>query len=221
MQYIAHRGFADVEPENTIRALSAAADVADAVEFDVRRCGSGEVVVIHDATVDRVTDGTGVVADLSLAEIRELTVLKSGERIPTLEEALDALPPTVEISCELKEVGIVEDVLAAIEVADLPNRVLCTSFRVDALRAIGERDPAQEIGLLVNRELDRPVTTAVELGCTMIGARSWRCLFTRLPDRASAVDLEIHSWKVPNRFVARALEWRGVDAASVDRPMER
>ena len=67
MRLIAHRGFAAVHPENTVRAVRAAARVADAVEVDVRRCATGELVVIHDATVDRVTDGTGPVADHSLA----------------------------------------------------------------------------------------------------------------------------------------------------------
>ena len=217
MRLIAHRGFAATAPENTIAAIQSAAEYADAVEFDVRRCGSGELVVIHDETIDRVTGGVGTVADSTLEELQCHTVLDSGDGVPTLEEMLDALPPRVEVNLEMKDTGIAADVLEAIE--SVENRVVTTSFLHDELRAIREIDRSQPTGLLVSRRLETPVTTAVELDCDVIGANYWRCLSTNLVPRAKTVNLEIHAWSLERRLTAKLLEWRGVDCVSADRPI--
>lgn len=217
MRVIAHRGFAATAPENTIAAIRSAADRADAVEFDVRRCGSGELVVIHDETIDRVTGGVGTVAHSTLEELKTHAVLESGERIPTLEEMITALPPDVEVNLEMKALGIAADVREAI--ADLENRVVTTSFLVPELRTMRDLDPDQPTGLLVNRYLEHPVTTAVELGCDVIGANWWRCLTTQLVPRAKALGFEIHSWSIERWLVAKLLELRGVDYVSADRPL--
>lgn len=217
MRLIAHRGFAATEPENTIAAIQSAAEYADAVEFDVRRCGSGELVVIHDETIDRVTDGVGTVAETDLDDLQTMTVLESGERVPTLEEMLTALPPTVEVNLELKQLGIAADVLDAIEAVD--NRVVTTSFLLSELQAIRKLDRDQPTGLLVSRRLDAPVTTAVELDCDVIGANYWRCLTTGLVTRAKSLDLEIHAWSIERRPLAELLGLRGVDCVSADRPI--
>ena len=81
---VGHRGAAGHEPENTLRSFRRAMELgADMVELDVHICGSGELVVIHDETVDRTTDGTGEVAKLTLDELKTLDAGR-GERIPTL-----------------------------------------------------------------------------------------------------------------------------------------
>lgn len=219
MRLIAHRGFAATAPENTIGAIQSAADHADAVEFDVRRCGSGELVVVHDDTIDRVTDGTGAVAEATASELAAYSVLESDESIPTLEAMLAALPPTVEVNLELKEPGIAADVLTALEDADLDNRVVTTSFLPSELRTIRDCDPSQPIGLLADRHLETPVTTAVELDCDVLGASCWRCLATRIVPRATAVGLEVHSWSIERQPMATLLDRRGVDYVSADRPI--
>lgn len=219
MRLIAHRGFAGVAPENTVAAVRAAASRADVVEFDVRRCGSGEIVVIHDDELERVTGEPGRVADTDLAALRERTVFDSGEGIPTLAEMLAALPPSIDVNLELKSLGIADDVLKEIGAADADNRIVCTSFLLPELRALREIDPDQPTGLLVARDRRRPVTTAVELGCEVIGAHARRCLLTRLVGRAKRVGLEVHAWSVPGKWGARLLGWRGVDCVSSDRPI--
>jgi glycerophosphoryl diester phosphodiesterase len=131
---IAHRGYAAEAPENTIAALRRAGRRADGVELDVRRCGSGELVVVHDATVDRVTDGTGRVADHSLAELQALDVLDSGESIPRLDAALAAVPDDVMVNVELKETGVAADAVATLQ--GVANPVLVSSFSETALREV-------------------------------------------------------------------------------------
>ncbi|MFC4543637.1 glycerophosphodiester phosphodiesterase [Halosolutus amylolyticus] len=217
MRLIAHRGFAATAPENTVAAVRTAAEYADAVEFDVRRCGSGELVVIHDETIDRVTGRDGTVADTDLAELQTASVLDSDERIPTLEAVLSAVPPSVELNLEMKARGIAADVLDAI--ADVDNRVVATSFLEPELRAIRDRDESQPIGLLVSRRLDAPVSTAVELDCDVIGAGYWRCLTTGLVPRAKSVGLEVHAWPIERLRLAKLLDRCGVDCVSADRPL--
>ena len=95
----AHRGDNACFPENTVPAFVAAAEKGAAmVEFDVRRCKTGELVIMHDATVDRTTNGTGAIAEMTFDELRALDagVKKdprfAGTKIPTFDEAIDCLP---------------------------------------------------------------------------------------------------------------------------------
>src|SRR4030066_2090571 len=91
MLRIGHRGARAYEPENTLRSFREALEIGvDAVEFDVRKTRDNHLVVIHDADVKRTTNGKGLVADLTLKEIKDLSTGK-GEKIPTLEEALEFL----------------------------------------------------------------------------------------------------------------------------------
>ncbi len=114
MLKIGHRGARAYEPENTLRSFTKAIELGvDAVELDARRTREGEVVVIHDAKVDKTTNGKGLVSDLTLNEIKQL-VTDKGERIPTLEEALDLLDKKVKIVIELKETGLEKKVLGLV-----------------------------------------------------------------------------------------------------------
>lgn len=106
---IAHRGASDKAPENTLIAFERALEQgADAVECDVHLSGDGVVVVIHDETVDRTTDGSGEVAAMSLEELRRLDAGSwkhsrySGQRIPTLQEVIEFVGDRAQLFVELK-----------------------------------------------------------------------------------------------------------------------
>ena len=101
---IGHRGAAGIEPENTLRGFRRALEMeVHAVEFDVYQV-ERELVVIHDDTVDRTTNGTGALTDFSFQQLRQLDA-GDGERIPTLQEVLDLIPPAVGVNVELKGAG--------------------------------------------------------------------------------------------------------------------
>jgi glycerophosphoryl diester phosphodiesterase len=107
---IAHRGASGLAPENTLAAVKKALETsADYIEIDVHQSKDGEVVVLHDPTVDRTTNGTGRVADLTLAELKKLDAgLKfdssfTGERIPTLAQVLRAVKGKKKLLIELKK----------------------------------------------------------------------------------------------------------------------
>jgi glycerophosphoryl diester phosphodiesterase len=99
---IGHRGACGYAPENTLLSFRKALELGvDMIEFDVHKIKSGEVIIIHDKTLNRTTDGKGNVAEKSFEEIRNLDAGK-GEKIPTLEEALDLINRKVKVNIELK-----------------------------------------------------------------------------------------------------------------------
>jgi len=102
MLTIGHRGAAGLEPENTILSFKRAIDLGvDMIEFDVQLCNSGEVVVFHDFTLDRCTNGNGLVIEKTLDELKKLDAGK-GQKISTLTESLESINRKVDINIELK-----------------------------------------------------------------------------------------------------------------------
>lgn len=102
MMIIAHRGASAQEPENTIRAFDKAVQLrADMMEFDVHECASGEIVIIHDDTLERTTDGYGEVTKTPLAGLQRLNA-GLGEPVPTLQKVLDTYRGKIKINIELK-----------------------------------------------------------------------------------------------------------------------
>jgi len=215
MELIGHRGCAAQCPENTVRAVTRSAKFLDAVEVDVRRCGSGELVVFHDETVDRLTDGTGRVADHSLRELRALEVLDSGESIPRLETVLSAVPETVRVQVELKERGLAADVA---RVAAGSEGVTVSSFLPDTLTEIHRLDWDVPTGLLFDSESPGSVSTAVELGCDAVHPHYDLCLETDVVRTAHTAGLDVIAWKAARTAEeVAALRAAGVDGVTTDR----
>jgi glycerophosphoryl diester phosphodiesterase len=119
---VAHRGFKAVAPENTLAAFDAAAAVgSDYVELDVHVTRDGELVLMHDGKVDRTTNGTGAVGDLTFAEIRKLDA-GGGQQVPTLREALLwGKRKGVRIDIDHKD-GSVEEVARTVRETGMTNR---------------------------------------------------------------------------------------------------
>jgi glycerophosphoryl diester phosphodiesterase len=102
---IGHRGAAGFEPENTLRSFHKAMDLGcEMIELDVHVSGDGHVVVIHDETVDRTTDGSGKIGEMNLEQIRSLDA-GGGEKIPNLKEVMDRFSGRCAINIELKGIG--------------------------------------------------------------------------------------------------------------------
>ena len=162
MLRIGHRGARAYEPENTLRSYKKALDLGvDAIELDVRKTRDNHVVVIHDADVKKTTNGKGLVADLTLKEIKELATDK-GEKIPTLEEALEFIDNKAKILIELKEQGYEEKVLATITAKKLEKNVIIVSFHEDALAKTRQLSSTIETGLIYAKHKN-PVKTALDL----------------------------------------------------------
>jgi glycerophosphoryl diester phosphodiesterase len=150
---VAHRGASIEHPENTIEAFEAAIELgADAVEFDVRMTADGHAVVMHDPDVSRTTDGTGLVSEMMLAEIRELGV-------PTVEDALRCLSGRVAADIEIKNLPgepdftpdrepAVEATLAALDSVGFSGQVIVSSFNPASIAHSRALRPDVPTGLL-------------------------------------------------------------------------
>lgn len=159
---IAHRGSSGTAPENTLASFrQAIAAGADAIECDVRLSKDGRLVVIHDATVKRTTNGRGRVCDKTFAELRSLDAGSwfhrsyAGERIPTLEEVLDVVDGSVGLNIEIKPTSdthsarqIVEKCLSVVRSYRAHRYTLLTSFQHSLLDLVSRSDPSALVGLL-------------------------------------------------------------------------
>ncbi len=212
---IAHRGFAETYPENTVAAVRSAFDHVGVVEVDVRRCGSGELVVAHDETVDRIAEQSGPLADFDAGELAALDVLGSGEGVPTLQAVLDAVPPGGELNLELKETGLAADALAAAADADVD--VLISSFSVDVLEEAREAGADRLAYLSAEKDEAGILNVARDLDCTALHPH-WQLCVDEFVDRAHDAGIAVNAWTVPSRHDADALDVVGVDGVIVDRP---
>jgi len=152
---IAHRGYAAVAPENTLAAFSKALECGpDYIECDVRRTKDGHIIISHDGTVDRCTNGSGKVADLTLDELRALDAGSrfgrefAGEKLPTLEEYLDLLRGKSRPQIELKEEGLEEDVVAMVRERGMSEQTMIISFHYSVGLRMHELDEGIGIGAL-------------------------------------------------------------------------
>ncbi|MBW2976807.1 glycerophosphodiester phosphodiesterase [Candidatus Woesearchaeota archaeon] len=126
---IGHRGSPLEAPENTVSSVKKAIKAgADGVEIDVQKTKDSSIVVIHDEKVDRTTGGKGFVKNLTLKEIKKLKIKSSDERIPLLQEIIDAAKGKAKLIVEIKEKGIENKVVEIIEKNNIVDDVYVISF---------------------------------------------------------------------------------------------
>nr|WP_240147509.1 glycerophosphodiester phosphodiesterase [Halorussus sp. JP-T4] len=219
VQVIAHRGFGDEYPENTVRAAREAAKVADAVELDVRRCGSGELVACHWDNVELITDGRGDVTDLSATELADLRVADSDWGIPLLTEVLEVIPPEVDLNLEIKGSGVVADLLALLD--GVENEVVISSLHPDPLWRTRMLDESIPLAFNFGVRPDANFLTAEAIGVEYANPHWSLCFLTDLVESAHEVGMAVHAWPVATRPLAWALERRGVDGLIATRPLGR
>ncbi len=165
---VAHRGASGHAPGNTLAAFLLAAEMgADGIELDVRLSADGEVVVIHNDTVDATTDGHGRVSQMKLSELKALDAGRwydprfANERIPTLQEVFDAvghrLSINVEIKVEFRQHPIQQEaeVVRLIEDNQMIHRVIVSSFSPRSLRRVRKLNPNGTVGIPLSQEYTR------------------------------------------------------------------
>lgn len=212
MSCIAHRGFAAVNPENTLAAVAAAVDAgADGVELDVRACGSGDPVVVHDATVDRVTGTSGAVADYDPVALAALDVLGSGEGIPTLAAVCRTVPSSVRLHLELKEQDVAG---AAVEVARRHDCDVVVSSRIPAALA---DSPGVRRAYILDSATERGFETAANLGCVAVHPHRRLCTDSFVAT-AHEHGFAVNAWTATDRESARAIVAAGADGVIADAP---
>ena len=212
-----HRGAAKLEPENTLLSMQKAIDLGvDQIEIDVHLTRDQHLVVIHDVTVDRTTDGDGTIADFTLAEVKQLDAGK-GERIPTLQEVIDLVRGKVILQIELKGPGTAEPVIEAVKQNNLENGVLLTSFVHDRLREARQLNPNLRLGALWATPPPDACEQAIDMGAEAIHIQHLN-IDADLVQKAHAHGLQIRAWN-PDTIeeIQRVMDF-GVDAIGSNRP---
>jgi glycerophosphoryl diester phosphodiesterase len=208
---IGHRGCAAEFPENTVRAVRGSAPHVDAVEVDVRRCGTGELVVFHDETVEGLTAASGRVDELTFEELSSLPVAGSAATVPSLAAVLDAVPPDTGINVEVKEGGMCEEVCSLVDGVD--NDVWISSFDAEALSAF--RETPLPTAYLFRDSFERNTRNALDLGCEFVHPH-YEAVDAERVERAHERGLAVNAWTVPTREEVERLRDAGVDGVIVD-----
>lgn len=162
---IGHRGAKGHEPENTLPSFQKALDFnVDGIELDVHVCKTGELIVIHDFTVDRTTNGSGAVSELSLSEIKALRINDEIE-VPTLEEVLDLVGKKCFINIELKGRHTAKPVSDLIEKYILEKEYsyedfIVSSFQREELEMMFTINPNIHLGILTQASVNQALEWA-------------------------------------------------------------
>ena len=227
---IAHRGASAERPENTLAAFRRALELgAGMIECDLHLCSDGHVVVIHDAKLDRTTDGRGPVRELPLGEIRRLDAGRwrgaefAGERVPTLEETLDLVLPRAMLNLELKSEGedarmLALETVAAVSQRRELERVVFSSFDMPTLVRVREASPHAQIGVLwEGPHLEEAYLRARELGAISLHPRGDN-VTPELIAWAHERGLLVYTWTVDSRERIIELVKEGVDGVISNYP---
>ena len=164
---IGHRGVMGYEPENTLRSFKKAIQLGvDAIELDVHLSKDKKLVVIHDKSVNRTTNGKGLVKNLTLIELKRLNAGK-GEKIPTLQEVFDLIKKKCYINIELKSPHVEEPVVAIIKKNRVENKVLLSSFKLAYLKNSKRQYNKLMVGLLHYGKITNEIEKAKKAGCDL------------------------------------------------------
>ena len=221
---IAHRGASAAAPENTLAAFRLAIEQgADVVELDVQESADGEVLVVHDSDLMKVGGAAMKIWETDAAVLRKVDIGShagpqfSGERVPTLAEALAVCKGRVHVIVELKSYGhddrLEERVAALVEAAGMENECSFMSLDREMVRAMKRLRPRWRVGLLAAKGLG----DLTSLGADFLAVEA-RMATRRFVRRAHRAGQEVYVWTVNDPAWMLDTMGRGVDGLITDRP---
>lgn len=226
----AHRGASGYAPENTIEAFRLAAEQgADGVELDVQMTKDGQLVVIHDESIDRVSNGTGLVKDYTLDELRRFNFNKTHPQyihvqIPTLEEVYQCLKPYgITINVELKTgfiwyEGLEEAVVTLTREMGLTDRVIYSSFNHLSIARVRELDPDAHTAILFIDVMSDTVGYAQRIGVEALHPAVFHLKMKDLMDQWVNSSLKVNVWTVNEEADMKLFMKAGVNAIITNYP---
>lgn len=230
MKVWAHRGASGYLPENTMEAFELAIEQkADGIELDVQLSRDGEIMVLHDESVDRVTNSSGLLKDFTFSQLKEISVNpgKAPEkmyRIPTLAEVLDLMRHTdMKVNIELKNSiflyeGMEEKVITLVKNLGMEEQVIYSSFNHYSLRKIHEMEPEAETGLLMCDGWIDVATYAKKIGVNALHPAVYHLQYPDFVKNCREQGLKLHVWTAnqPEHFAM--VKSAGADAVITNYP---
>ena len=221
MLMIGHRGAKGYAPENTLLSVRKAMELGvDCVEVDVHLLGE-DLIVLHDETLERTTNGHGRLENYSFEEIRRLDA-GLGEKIPTLQEVLAVTHGVVDLNIELKGKG---SSYALIKILDNPlfddhEKLLISSFLIEELRTLRAWNSGLKIGVLASHNLDESFDWCIKLKAFSLHINRQQ-LTLDIIKKAHRSGLKLYVYTVNDRKEMERMEKIGVDAVFSDFPDRR
>ncbi|RJX38846.1 hypothetical protein D3P09_15065 [Paenibacillus pinisoli] len=237
--FVAHRGMSSLAPENTMDAFKLAVEMnADVIETDVLRTKDGELVLLHDFTVDRTTNGSGRASEMTLAELQALTANRTDQaawqpiydqfpdaRIPTLTELLAyAKDKDIVLALEMKGIGYERELVDLIEQYGMVANVYVSSFSSEVLKRVHELNPQIGIGFVLDggapeagKELvqaEKLITDNVQLGAFLLANTT--LMTPELVAYAKQRGVTAVGWTVNTKSGMQELVTRGVGGIITD-----
>jgi glycerophosphoryl diester phosphodiesterase len=214
---VGHRGAASYEPENTLKSFDKAVSLGvGAIEFDVHLSSDGEVVVIHDETVDRTTNGKGAVKDMSFDRLRKLDA-GEGEQIPSLQEVIDLYKDKALMLIELKAEGTAKPVVDILNKSEAWDKVIVISFLHDLVKEVKQLDKRIKTGVLF---VGRPINAnrlAKDVKADAL-VMLYKTVDKRIVREAHKEGLKVFIWNIDDKSEVKEYVKLGVDAISSNKP---
>jgi glycerophosphoryl diester phosphodiesterase len=224
VQVIGHRGAAALAPENTWAGFDLALELGvDAIETDVRATSDGVLVLLHDAQLDRTTNGTGAICETPWSAVRMLDAGEwfderyVGARVPRLGETLRRYGVRTRWAIEIKQLGIEERVLDVVRELDLLDRVTFTSFDWGAVVGIRAACSEASVGYLAQDTDPDTVARVVHAGLDQFCPPS-NAVSRDQVTAWKARGLEVRAWGVRDEALMMGAIEAGVDGMTVDFP---
>lgn len=228
---VAHRGLYSKSPENSIEAFKKIAkSKIDMVEFDVHETKDGKLIVMHDETLNRTTDGKGRIKDLTLDEIRKFHE-PNGEPVPTIEEVIKILKDKCGINIEVKDKQLANKIIQIIKKEKIGEKIIISSVYSDIIKTIKEKKPGIKTAWLVTETRWKLVILyplrfllpyilvrmAKKMKADAIGLQ-YRLVTDKLVKVLHQNGLSIGVWTVNNEKDIKKMKLLGVDAIISDKP---
>lgn len=220
----AHRGASEYAPENTLSSFYLGMmQGANGIETDVQRTKDGVLVLFHDSTVDRVTDGKGKLSEYTFEELMKLKVYGNNtigfyDRIVTLREFLEKFSQyDIQFAIELKGEGVEDGTLEMIKEFGILNNTTFTSFNFEYISKIKELDPNARVGWLVEEASDEKIKKLLDIGGEEIAPEADR-ITEDVVEKVRDVNIGVRAWGVSNISLMKKMCMLKVDGMTVNFP---
>lgn len=232
VKIFAHRGSSKEAPENTLKAFEIAIEEGvDGIELDVQLTKDGEIVVIHDETIDRVSNGNGYVKDYTLEELRQFSFHNhmkqfEGIKIPTLEEVLELMRPTdLKINIELKTSiiwypDIEKKVVNLVKEKGMMKQIIYSSFNHYSIKKILELDPLADTAFLMSDVILDAPRYAINAGVKGIHPAVCQMDMDGVLKQYIESPCEIRVWTVDHVEMIKKMIQNGVEAIITNYPQK-